>query len=63
MDAYVAALQARIEELREFVGLSEHKLDQRLQGQYTNEQILGMLLAEARRLLLKHGEEAKEEKL
>jgi len=40
--------------LRAFVVLCEEKLDQRLQGQYTNEQILGMLLKDARNLMLKY---------
>ncbi len=44
---------ALIAELREFVVFTEHKLDQRLQGQYTNEAILGMLLKKARDLMLK----------
>ena len=41
-------------DLTQFLRLAEHKLDQRLQGQYTEKQILGMLLQAARGLLLKH---------
>lgn len=41
-------------DLTYFLRLAEHKLDQRLQGQYTEKQILGMLLKLARELLLKH---------
>lgn len=44
----------RHQDLLDFVQLTEHKLDQRLQGQYTNTQILGMLLKLSRELLLKH---------
>lgn len=48
----VTQLKEREGRLKGFVVLCEEKLDQRLQGQYTNEQVLGMLLKEARNLML-----------
>lgn len=51
----VERLKRENENFSAFVRLSEHKLDQRLQGQYTNEQILGMLLKIARQLMLEYG--------
>lgn len=52
--------------LKDFLRLTEHKLDQRLRGQldqrlrgqYTNEYILGMLLMLAREILLRYEIEA-----
>lgn len=50
----LASTLLEISDLEGFIKLAEHKLDQRLQGQYTNEQILGMLLKLARNLMVKH---------
>jgi hypothetical protein len=45
-------LQCRVDELEAVLRLIEHKADQRLQGQYTEKQIVGLILAQAREALL-----------
>jgi len=49
----VLALRAQVAVLRGALELIEHKADQRLQGQYTEKQILGVILSEARAVLVK----------